>query len=286
MKTATAKKQLLRWYLDQRATPGSADSSEPDVIRLRHELGSLTDLAKIGELVGPVAHEVNNFVNATMLQLAVLESKLSVESRADLAAIRQQAASLTAILEQLRQYRRRQQRPPRLIDLHRAIWRSIDEMNRNEVDRNGKPMFRPTESKRVAQALNSRADGIPVLMKLSAGLPKVNDSGIDLRNLCRFLLSHAAGATPDGGSISIRTVVSDSQVLFGVEDTGPNIDPALLPRIFEPSVVSRAGANSLELAACKGLVANLDGRIQAQNLPQRGVAICVELPMATSSCDD
>ncbi len=281
MKTATTKNSLLRWYFDQRTARAGSDGHDPEGMSLQ-ELGSLTDLAKTGELMGPVSHEANNFVNAMLLQLSVLESKLPEDSRADLAAIREQAVGLTALVEQLRNYRQRKQGIPHPVDLHRTIRRIIHEMNRDEIGRNGKPAFQPMDAKRVAQAPNEVGAGIPVHLTLARCMIQVNDSAVDLRNLCTFLLSHAAAVTAVDGSILIRTVVSDNQVLLGVEDCGPNIDPALLPRIFEPSVASRTGVSSLELAACKGLVAKLGGRIVAQNLPGRGVAVCVQLPLVSN----
>jgi signal transduction histidine kinase len=66
-----------------------------------------------------------------------------------------------------------------------------------------------------------------------------------------------------------------------MEDNGPGVAPELLPRLFEPEVVGRPGTQGLELAACKGLVRRLHGKIQADNLPGGGVAIVVELPVKT-----
>jgi signal transduction histidine kinase len=285
MRTAITKDTLLRWRLDERPDRPCTDPSEHAGKKLRYEFESLSDLAKIGELVSTISHEVNNFINAMLLQLSVFEAKLPGDAGAELAAIREQALGLTALMEHLRKYRRRQQRIGRPVDLHRTIWRNIYEMNRYELEQCGKPRFRPTNSKRVARARDSADDGIPLLLKLTPGLPKVNDCAVDLRNLCAFLLSHAAAVTPANGSISIRTVVSDDKVLLGVEDCGPNVDSEQLSRFFEASGANRAGVNGLELAACKGLAARLGGRIEAQNLPRRGVAIYVDLPLSSSGGD-
>jgi two-component system, NtrC family, sensor kinase len=279
MKTATTKNTLLRWYLDQRSDRGDFDTVNRDGMRLRQELESLTDSVKIGQLMCPVSHEISNCINVMMLQLSVVEAKMPEHTRGELSPIREQVANVVAVLKQLRDCRRRQQRTPRPVDLHRTVWQSITEINREMSERNGNLRLLPTESKRTTPAADSDTQGIPVLLKLARGLPQVNDNGIDLRVLCAFLLNHAMVATAPGGLISIRTVINDNQVLLGIEDSGPNVEPALLPRLFEVSVSTRPGANSLELAACKGLVANLGGRIEAHNLRDRGVAICVQLPL-------
>lgn len=284
MKTATTKNTLLRWYFDERGDHADFEVSNREGMRLRQEQECLIALAKIGELAGPVAHEINNFINAMLLQLSVIESRLPTETRGELAAIREQAVNVTSVLKQLRECRKRQQREPRPVDLHRTIWQAIASLNREADERGGSPRLFPSESKRTALAANSESGGIPVLLRLARGLPQVDDKGMNLRILAAFLLNHAIAVSGPDGLISIRTVVNEQQVLFGVEDTGPNLETDLLPRLFETSAVTRPGANGLELAACKGLVANLGGRIQAENLRGRGVAVCVQLPLAQPAC--
>src|SRR5262245_41744697 len=216
MKTATTKKTLLRWYFDDRADRTESEASNRDGMRLRQELECLTHLAKVGELAGPVAHEINNFINAVLLHMSVIETRLPEDTRRDLTAIREQAMNVTSVLKQLRDCRRRQQKERRPVDLHRTIWQCIADVNREANERGGSPRLLPTESKRTALTADSESNGIPLLLKLARGLPQIGDSGINLRVLCAFLLNHALAVTGPGGLISIRTVVDDNQVLLGV----------------------------------------------------------------------
>jgi signal transduction histidine kinase len=52
------------------------------------------------------------------------------------------------------------------------------------------------------------------------------------------LFVNAIEAMPSGGRIAVRTEVQEGSVLLTVSDTGPGIDPALFPRLFEPFATS------------------------------------------------
>jgi len=73
-----------------------------------------------------------------------------------------------------------------------------------------------------------------------------------------------------------------------VADTGPGIDPAILPRIFEPFVTQQAGHNDkpategtgLGLAVCKDLVERAGGAIDVESAPGEGATFHIELPAA------
>src|SRR5437016_657244 len=48
------------------------------------DMTGLTRQANVGELMGPLSHEFNDFLNAAMLHMMVLELKVPQELRADL----------------------------------------------------------------------------------------------------------------------------------------------------------------------------------------------------------
>ncbi len=85
-----------------------------------------------------------------------------------------------------------------------------------------------------------------------------------------------ANGTPDAG------------VAIEVADTGPGIDPLILPRIFEPFVTQPAGEKSsgehegtgLGLAVCKDLVERAGGSIDVLSEPGEGATFRIELPAA------
>lgn len=63
-------------------------------------------LADLGSLLGPIVHETSNFLNALLLNVAILESSVLPEGRAELDDIRHQGAKLGAIMRLAQQRRR------------------------------------------------------------------------------------------------------------------------------------------------------------------------------------
>jgi len=100
------------------------------------------------------------------------------------------------------------------------------------------------------------------------------------------LLSNAAKFTPAGGAATVSLAGEGRVAVLTVADTGCGIEPALLPRVFEPFVqaertLDRAGGGlGLGLALSRGLVELHGGDIEARSDGQgRGTTFVVRLPL-------
>ena len=99
------------------------------------------------------------------------------------------------------------------------------------------------------------------------------------------LLHNASKYTPDGGVIRVEAAWRGDAVVLAVEDTGIGVDPAQLPRLFEPFVQldaagSRAdGGLGIGLALVRRLAELHGGRASAASEgPGRGARFEVVLP--------
>ncbi len=99
------------------------------------------------------------------------------------------------------------------------------------------------------------------------------------------LLSNAIKFTPPEGRIHVRLEKVHSHVEITVEDSGPGIDPAFLPHVFDrfrqadASSTRRQGGLGLGLAIVRHLVELHGGSVSATNLPGRsGAHFSVRLP--------
>jgi signal transduction histidine kinase len=70
--------------------------------------------------------------------------------------------------------------------------------------------------------------------------------------------------------------------VIAVEDDGPGIDPAIVPRLFEPFVSTKevGKGTGLGLAVCRGIVESVGGSIRLDEGRERGAAFVVALPVA------
>ncbi|WP_024799420.1 sensor histidine kinase KdpD [Nocardia sp. BMG51109] len=142
----------------------------------------------------------------------------------------------------------------------------------------------------VAAANQPTADRAQV--RLSARQPEseilVAGSDRALTRVLTNLVANAIEHTPPGGRIDISAGRTGGRAWTRVDDTGPGIDPADLPRIFEVAyrgtaarspVAADVGTNSgMGLAIAAGLVQAHHGEIAAHNR-ERGCRFEISLPL-------
>ena len=64
-----------------------------------------------------------------------------------------------------------------------------------------------------------------------------------------------------------------------IADRGAGIDPADLPRVFDPYFTTKRGGTGLGLAIARNIVDGLGGAVGVTSLPGRGTEMRIDLPM-------
>ena len=108
----------------------------------------------------------------------------------------------------------------------------------------------------------------------------------DLNHVFLNLVDNAARAVGDRGRVRIRGRVEGGRYRITVEDSGPGIEPSVLPRLFDPFVTSRpAGEGTgLGLSIAREIVSAHGGTIDADASPTLGGArFTVVLPLPEGS---
>jgi signal transduction histidine kinase len=98
------------------------------------------------------------------------------------------------------------------------------------------------------------------------------------------LLGNALKFTPTGGRVSLSVKATPDDVEFSVEDSGPGIECADLPRIFDrywQAAGQRRHGLGLGLAIAQGIVHAHGGRIWAESELGRGATFRFTLPRPT-----
>lgn len=107
-----------------------------------------------------------------------------------------------------------------------------------------------------------------------------------LRQVILILVDNAFQYTPPGGRVELRALADASHVRIEVHDSGPGIDPANLPHVFERFY--RSGSNGMErgtglgLAIAKALAEAQGGTIDLKNAPSTGTLAWIRLPTASA----
>jgi PAS domain S-box-containing protein len=135
---------------------------------------------------------------------------------------------------------------------------------------------------------SARAKGVTLSYDLAPNLPSVYADPTRLRQILIILLDNAIKFTPEGGSVTIKALVSQHDtrlLLLEVSDTGVGINPAITENIFERlyqvserTEGSRKGLG-LGLYICKELVMRQGGTIWAKRRPHKGSTFSFTLPV-------
>jgi len=104
-----------------------------------------------------------------------------------------------------------------------------------------------------------------------------------VRRLLLILLENAVKFTPAGGHVRLDVTVRDGQRAVVISDTGPGIDPADLPHVFERFYRGESARQGTEGAglglAIARWIADLHGaRIDIQSSPGDGTRVAVSFP--------
>jgi two-component system NtrC family sensor kinase len=126
-----------------------------------------------------------------------------------------------------------------------------------------------------------------ITLEIQQNLPPLRGNPIRLRQMVDNLLVNAVKYTPAGGSLTIRLLAENNQIIFEVIDTGVGIPTVDQPHIFEKFYrASNAPKNTpgtgLGLAIVKSIVENHNGRIWLESTVGKGSKFAVVLPASTA----
>lgn len=121
-------------------------------------------------------------------------------------------------------------------------------------------------------------------LELAENLPPVSGDTAKLRQVIHNLLQNAEQAVSEVSAprIIVRTEAVDEGVKFTMRDNGPGFPEALMGRVFEPYVTTKARGTGLGLAIVRKIVEEHNGRISVGNDAAGGACVTIVLP-ATSA---
>jgi len=223
---------------------------------------SAEKLAAIGRLTAGVSHEVLNPLSIiTMsLQLMIKDQETPPEIADQLRVLEEQAYRIAKITQNLLFFSRQREPERSPLDFNQTLERTLDLLG-NEM----------------------KLQNISLELKLDRGLPPVSADQDQLQQVVLNLLNNAKDAMPDGGQLvlSTKTVENNGKkfVELRVEDSGSGIAADHMDKIFDPFFTTKpeGEGTGLGLSICQGIVEAHGGSIRAENIPEGGAALVIQM---------
>lgn len=239
-------------------------------LHLEQELEVSRRLAAIGRITAGVGHEVKNPINAMVLHLELLRSKLAATGESGKGAERHveilssEMQRLDRVVQTLADFTRPMELQLRLADL-RDVIHSVAALTSVEMRERGISLIvdAPHES---------------VLVHVDADL---------IRQALLNLVLNAMQAMENGGQVRVSLRRETHSAIIEVADQGTGIAEAMLPRIFDLYFTTKKTGTGIGLATTFRIVQMHGGKVEVESVtdeqsPRRGSIFTLRLPVSVA----
>jgi CheY-like chemotaxis protein len=241
-----------------------------EVARRRLAEAELTAAARHKDaFISMLAHELRNPLSAILTGAELLRL------RGDDPAARERAVGVVA-----RQARHLSRMVDGLMDVARIAQKKMH-LARERLD-----LVRVVRAAVADHRADCEGRGVAIGVEAPETPVWVTGDATRLAQVVANLLLNACQFTDPGGRVGVRVRVGDGRAEVAVSDTGAGLDPALLPRLFEPfaqadRTLDRArGGLGLGLSIAKGLAELHGGGVSARSAgPGLGSEFSLWLPL-------
>lgn len=219
-------------------------------------------LTLLGRLAGSLSHEIRNPLNAVFLHVDILDEELRQPTPAHRAQLE---ASLHTIKTELA-------RLQELVHDYLSLAR-LAEVRREPTDLGAvlTAMAEELQDALTAQGITLHLEGVAVV-----GPVALHPS--TFRRALRNLIQNAMEAMPQGGTLTLRSERTASQVRLAIQDTGVGIPADQLPLLFVPFHTTKAEGTGLGLYVVQEIVAAHGGTVAVASAPGHGTTVTITLP--------
>lgn len=216
-------------------------------------------LSALGELSASMAHEIRNPLGSIKGAAEILKDDYPPEAAKYefIEILLKETERLNAIVQEVLGFARPRKPEPRPGDVNEVL-----------------------ESVLVLTAHAARKAGVTVEKRLdrSMGLRSI-DADL-LKQAFLNLVLNAVQAMPEGGVLSVASVLQQGEIVVSVTDTGQGIAAEDRKRLFSPFFTTREGGTGLGLAITHRIVESHRGRIEVDSEPGKGATFTVRIPVA------
>ena len=219
-------------------------------------------LTSLGQMAASIAHEINNPLAGVLIYTKLLSKKVAggtfvqEEALGYLSKMESELSRSSKIIRNLLDFARQTEPLLRLVDINQILEQALSLVGHQ------------------AQLQN-----IEVVKEFTPSLPKVMADFDQLQQVFTNLALNAIQSMPDGGKVTIRSSVVDSEIKVDVQDTGCGIPKQHLPRLFTPFFTTKEKGKGvgLGLAVVHGIIERHKGRVKVKSEVGKGTTFSVYL---------
>ncbi|OGL43528.1 MAG: hypothetical protein A2W05_10180 [Candidatus Schekmanbacteria bacterium RBG_16_38_10] len=228
--------------------------------RMERRLERSEQLALVGTFASALAHEVKNPLNSIILQLTLIERRISKIN----GEIKYEAVNLIDIVK--KEIDGLNQLTEDFLDLSKVSRKNFTQSDINRVLEETLKLVE-VEAKDKGVVINEKYRKLPLIPIDSGGMKQV------------FLniIINSLEAMPAGGSLEVSTVLGDEGVIVKISDTGIGIKNT--ESIFDMFYSTKENGTGLGLSIAQKIIEEHRGKISFESLPGKGTTFKIIIPV-------
>lgn len=230
-----------------------AMAGERRLVRVQLELQRKQALAEMGEMAAVLAHEIRNPLGVIKGRAQVLLEDDGPPPAGALQALVDQSSRMERLVNSLLEFAHPAPPRPRQLDGEELLEQALEAVADTAVARQ-------------------------IALVSDAGGESITADPDQLHRALVNLLRNAMEASPDGSTVTVNLHTRGGLSLLSVTDSGKGLPADLGDTIFKPFVTTRQEGSGLGLAIVRRIAEGHGGSVTAENVPDRGARITIQLP--------
>lgn len=227
--------------------------------QLEDQIGLTTKLAAVGRLTSGVAHEVKNPLNAMILQVEILKSKLFGQDE----AVKPQ---LDILSQEIRR-------------LDRVVKTFLDFARPMEINRSQTDVAGLVQEVFTLAAPQAEEQNVELILESNGDLPRLRVDRDLIKQALLNIVLNGCQAMLHGGELRVRPHAGQKTVDLEIMDQGVGIPEIDRERIFSLYYTTKPGGSGIGLAMAYRIIQLHDGAIHFSSEVNRGTTFRISLPL-------
>jgi PAS domain S-box-containing protein len=260
-KFATVFTDITERYNTERELIEAKNQAEKALKKLKRVQSQLIQserLAALGKLSAGIAHEINNplsIISGYTQMLLMDKISDSPELKEALETIKRQVDRASSITDQLLQFSKKIKPEFKKSDVNDVVKNTLNFLRQQLVQ-----------------------DNIKIVQQLSSNPTIIHADPSQLQQVFLNLIANASHAMPDGGTLTINTMIKDANLEIIFTDTGCGIPEEYLNKLFEPFFTTKENGTGLGLSIAYGIIKAHKGNIKVKSEEGKGTTFTIILP--------